>query len=260
MKKTLRVILGIDISTTCTGVSIASYDGEQVKVLYIDRVKFKQKRNVKGTDALFMKSKQFTDEFILKHKDIGITDVVIEEPLPNSQNLLTVNTLLKFNGMLSQSIYDHIGITPQYISSYDARKYAFPELMAVRKFNKNGNEYALSKIKSALKKKELVLFGDYQMDCQKKFILWNKISEMYPDIEWVYDKNDNLKTENFDASDSLVCILGYVNKEKYINNIPDIIEYNIEENIKYNDIMLTRINYTTNFCGKTFEKKIELFS
>ena len=66
-----------------------------------------------------------------------------------------------------------------YISSYDARKFAFPDLMAIRKFNKKGEEYTSKKIKKAIKNNELVLFGSYPFDCAKKMILWNKISEMY---------------------------------------------------------------------------------
>ena len=201
-EKDIRIILGIDISTACLGVSLAKYDGKEIEILKISHVKPKISKKIKGTEALFLKAKQFKEEFIEKYKDIGLTDIVIEEPLPNSQNNNTVTTLLRFNGMISQSIYEATGIVPKYISSYDARKYAFPELMAVRKFNKKGEQYDEKKIKRALKNDELVLFGNYPWDCQKKNILWNKVSEMFPNIQWEYNKNGDLKTENFDASDS----------------------------------------------------------
>ena len=42
--------------------------------------------------------------------------LVIEEPLPSSQNVSTVNTLLKFNGMISESVYELTGVVPKYIS------------------------------------------------------------------------------------------------------------------------------------------------
>jgi hypothetical protein len=48
------------------------------------------------------------------------------------QSLLT----LRFNGMISKSVFDTLGVVPDFISSYDARKYSFPELMSVRKFKK----------------------------------------------------------------------------------------------------------------------------
>ena len=201
--------------------------------------------------------KQFKEEFIEQYKDIGLTDIVIEEPLPNSQNNNTVTTLLRFNGMISQSIYEATGIVPTYISSYDARKYAFPELMAIRKFNKKGEEYEDKKIRRALKNNELVLYGDYPFNCEKKYIVWNKISEMFPDIQWEYDKNGELRTENFDASDSLVCVLGYLNKERYEEDIPKVVDYK-EENININDKIINRFKYNVEFCGRTIEKILDL--
>lgn len=256
-EKNIRIILGIDISTACLGVSLARYDGTNVEILKISHVKPKISRKIKGTESLFMKTKQFKEQFIEKYKDIGLTDIIIEEPLPNSQNNNTVTTLLRFNGMISQSIYEATGVVPKYISSYDARKYAFPELMSVRKFNKKGERYNEKKIKNALKNNELVLYGDYPFDCEKKHIVWNKISELYPDIEWIYNKKGELKTENFDASDSLVCVLGFLNKEKYHDDAPQIIDYK-EENIKINNIIINRYKYKVKFCEKEFEKIIDL--
>lgn len=247
----VRIILGIDVSTTCLGVSLAKYDGKDVEILKISHVKPKVPRKVKGTEALFLKSKQFKEEFIEQYKDFGLTDIVIEEPLPNSQNNNTVTTLLRFNGMISQSIYEATGIVPKYITSYDARKYAFPELMAIRKFNKKGEQYDAKKIRNSLKKNELVLYGDYPFNCEKKFIIWNKISENFKDIEWVYNKKGELKTENFDASDSLTCILGYINKEKYKDEIFEII--NIEDKVENNIIL-----YTTKLGDMIINKRLTL--
>lgn len=248
-EKNIRIILGIDISTACLGVSLARYDGTNVEILKLSHVKPKISRKIKGTESLFMKTKQFKEQFIEKYKDIGLTDIIIEEPLPNSQNNNTVTTLLRFNGMISQSIYEATGVVPKYISSYDARKYAFPELMAVRKFNKKGERYNEKKIKNALKNNELVLYGDYPFSCEKKYIIWNKISELYPDIEWIYNKKNELVTENFDASDSLTCVLGFLNKEKYGEQKFEIIDYKIENNI---------ILYTTKIGDITINKRLIL--
>lgn len=248
-EKNIRIILGIDISTTCLGVSLARYDGTNVEILKLSHVKPKISRKIKGTESLFMKTKQFKEQFIEKYKDIGLTDIIIEEPLPNSQNNNTVTTLLRFNGMISQSIYEATGVVPKYISSYDARKYAFPELMAVRKFNKKGEQYNEKKIKNALKNNELVLYGDYPFSCEKKYIIWNKINEKYPNIEWIFNKKNELVTENFDASDSLTCVLGFLNKEKYGEQKFEIIDYKIENNI---------ILYTTKIGDITINKRLIL--
>lgn len=253
----IRIILGIDISTTCLGVSLVKYDGKDVEILKLSHVKPKISRKIKGTEALFLKAKQFKEQFIEKYKDIGLTDIIIEEPLPNSQNNNTVTTLLRFNGMISQSIYEATGIVPKYITSYDARKFGFPELMSVRKFNKSGEQYSVEKIKRALNKNELVLFGAYAWDIEKKRVLQGKISDMFPQIQWEYNKKGELKTENFDASDSLVCVLGYINKEKY-ENIPAKIREYKQEDINNNNINKTRFTYKVEFCGEIFDKVINL--
>lgn len=253
MKK--RIILGLDVSTSCLGTSVVSYDEtEGIKVLYVHYVKFKSSKKYKGTDVLFYKSQQFKDNFMNRISEWGITDIVIEEPLPNSQNTLTVNTLMKFNGMISQSIYEATGIVPQYISSYDARKYAFPDLISVRKYNKKDEEYSLKKIIQALKHDEVVLFGAFPWDCAKKLVLWNKIVELYPEIQWEYNDKNELKVENFDASDSLICIIGQINKEKYFNSNPKVVEYKVINDNENNDI----IKYKIEFCDKIFDKTINL--
>ena len=252
-----RIILGLDVNTSSIGVSLVECDGENIQILKISNVKPKINRNIKGTEALFLKTKQFKEQFIEKYKDIGITDIIIEEPFPKSQNNKMVSTLLRFNGMLSQSIYDVTGIVPVYISSHEARKYAFPDLISLRKYSKNDEILSVNKIREALKNNELVLFGNYPFSCQKKYILWNKVTEMFPYIEWEYDNKGNLKTENFDASDSLICIIGQLNKEKYYNSIPKIIEYN-DYVIENNNRNIRRFSYKTEFCEQTFEKIIDI--
>lgn len=252
-EKQNRVFLGLDVSTKTVGVTVASEnENGEIKILLVTHLRPKIPTKIKGTEALFMKSNIITEE-LTKYKDYGITNVVIEEPLIGSNNSGTVATLLRYNGMISQSVYNILGIVPDFISSYDARKYACPHLMAVRKFNKKGDTYPASKIRKAITKNELVLFGQYPFDCAKKLILWNYVSEKFPYIEWQYDKNNNLKEENFDASDSLICVLGYVSKEKHENEVPKIVSY--KEWGCDND---TIFEYVVEFCGQTFNKKIAI--
>lgn len=252
-----QIILGLDISTTCTGVSIVQYDGESIKVLYVNKIKFKIPKNVKGTEGLFLKARQFRDCFINQLNKPEISEIVIEQPLLRSNNVNTIGTLLQFNGILSQIIYDSTGIVPTYISSYEARKYAFPELMAVRKFNKKGEQYSENKIRKAIKDNDLVLFGEYAWDCDKKHILWNYVSTLFPYIEWDYDKNGKLRTENFDASDSLICILGQLNREKFQEDTPHISDCE-EKEIILDDKKMIKFTYHVDFCGKHLEKSLTL--
>ena len=158
-----------------------------------------------------------------------------------------LTNLLQFNGMISSSIYEILNIVPVYISSSDARKYAFPELMGVRKYTKNGEMYPQSKIIENLKKNNLVLFGTYQWDVSKKNIIHDKVASIFPQIEWLYDRNGDLKKENFDASDSYVAALGYLNKEKYGE-----IEFNVSD-IKENE---TNCTFTLSYWNKVEKREI----
>ena len=246
-----KVIMGLDVSTKTIGITLAVLDYEDnLKIVQVTHLRLKSPQKVKGTESLFVKSLLFNEE-IRKYTKYNITDVIIEEPLISSNNAETAAVLLRYNGMISQSVYNILGVVPEFISSYDARKFAFPQLMSVRKYKKNGDIRTKNEIVHSLNKNKLVLFGDYSFDCAKKLILWNLVSERYPDIEWQYDDSGELKDENFDASDSLVCVLGYLNKCKYQDTEP--IVTTIE---KSND--KTLIFYTTEFCGQKFVKKIEL--
>ena len=142
-----RVILGLDISTSCIGASIVIDDGEsQPKIVKITHIAPKISKEIKGIESLFIKKQIFESEFLIHLQDFGITDVIIEEPLLSSNNISTVGKLIRFNGMISDSIYRILGIVPVFISSYDSRMFSFPNLCSIRKYNKKGEEYPLTPI------------------------------------------------------------------------------------------------------------------
>lgn len=257
-----KIILGLDISTTCTGVSIVYADeNNKLTPIIVTHLKPKIPTKITGIEALFLKSKLFMDkltEILVTNnlynnkeglQECKITDVVIEEPLLSSNNTNTVATLLRYNGIIAKEVYTLLNIVPQFISSYDARKYGIPSLMAVRKFDKKGNTYPVNKIIKSINNNELVLFGAYPFDCAKKMIIWNYISEKFPNIQWVYDKKGELSKENFDASDSLICIMGYINKLLYQGQEPKIVDLSQKDNI---------ITYHYEFCNNIYTKTIEL--
>lgn len=249
-----RVVLGLDISTACIGASIVLDDGvNQPKILKLTHVSPKVNNKIKGIEALFLRKELFDTQFISTLKDYGITDVVIEEPLLSSNNVNTVATLLRFNGMISESIYHELKIVPQFISSYDARMYSFPELVSIRKYNKKGEEYPLKHIKSALANNNIVLFGAYPFDIDKKTVMMNKVNEVYDDIEWIYNKKGELKKENYDACDSLVCALAYININHHGIEQATVLDSNIVELEDSYDI-----TYRTKIWDKVYEKKIVL--
>lgn len=253
-----RVILGLDVSTSTIGMSVVVVgDDGKIKPVEVTHLRLNTPAKIKGAKALFMKNDMFVEKLKEFSAKYPVDTIVIEEPLLSSNNSVTVSTLLKFNGMVSLSAYHVFNVVPEYISSYDARKFGMSELMAVRKYDKKGNEYSEKKIRSAIKNNELVLFGDYAFDVAKKFVIWNYVSELFPGIEWVEDKNGELKKENFDASDSLICIMGYLSKLKYENEEPQIILWNEKETTNGSDKFLC-FNYTVDFCGEKHDKKIQV--
>lgn len=252
-----RIILGLDISTACIGVCIVKDNGDdKPEILYLSHKTPKISRKIKGIEALFLRKQIFEEEFIIDiASKYNITDVVIEEPLLSSNNVNTVATLLRFNGMISESIYRIIGVVPNFISSYDARMYSFPELVSIRKYNKKGEEYSLKHIIDAIKKDNIVLFGSYPFDVDKKTVMMNMVNEMYQNdgISWILDKNGELKKENYDACDSLICAIAYININHYGIEKPTITVYN---KIESNEEIV--INYTTKIWNKIYEKTLRL--
>ena len=252
-----RIILGLDISTACIGVCIVKDNGDdKPEILYLSHKTPKISRKIKGIEALFLRKQIFEEEFIIDiASKYNITDVVIEEPLLSSNNVNTVATLLRFNGMISESIYRIIGVVPNFISSYDARMYSFPELVSIRKYNKKGEEYSLKHIMDAIKKDNIVLFGSYPFDVDKKTVMMNMVNEMYQNngISWILDKNGELKKENYDACDSLICAIAYININHYGVEKPTITIYN---KIESNEEIV--INYTTKIWNKKYEKTLRL--
>ena len=207
---TSEFLLALDVSTTTIGIALFEYINNKVTLKHLTQItpKVKSKDSKNKNEELFLKVDLFEKEFISQYKDLNITKIAIEEPLLQSNNVYTIATLLKFNGMLSKCVYDRFHVLPDYISSYDARKYAFPELMAVRRFKKDGTPLT----EKAINKNKPVLFGSYPFEADKKYILWEKVAEHEPHITWEY-KNNKLKKETFDMSDAYVVGKGYMNKE-----------------------------------------------
>lgn len=250
-----RIIMGLDVSTACIGVSIVADFGEgKPEIIKITHVSPKIPSKIKGIDALLRRKKIFEEEFLTTLVDSGITDVVIEEPLLSSNNSYTVATLLRFNGMICDAVYRVLGIVPSFISSYDARTYSFPELLSLRKFNKKGNEYPLKDVKKFIKDNHVVLFGSYPYDVDKKVVMMNKVDEMYPNIEWIRNNDGEIKKENYDACDSLVCTLAYININRHGVEEPRIKGTIISQE----DGKDIEINYIMEMWGREYEKTLIL--
>ena len=245
-----QIILACDISTKTIGITLLIDDGSDYgKIIEMTHISPKVSSKIKGIKALCEKKIIF-DDFIKEFKGKNIDRVVFEEPLLSSNNKNTVGTLLRFNGMLSSSVYEILGIAPDFISSYDARKYSFPDLMSVRKKAKSEVLYESKKIIKSVKNANFTLFGSYPWDIEKKHVIQQKVAKIFPNIEWLYDKNDKLKEENFDATDSYVAALGFVNKQKYGELLFTVSNIVIDKE---------KVNYDAHYWGKTEHRETFFF-
>lgn len=189
-------VLGLDVSTKTIGFAL--FDKEKVELLELTHFSPKVKPKPEDKiEELIIKAKMFGEK-LKTYADLGIESVVIEQPLLNSNNIYTVGVLMQYNTLISKEVYEVLGVTPKYISTYNSRKWAFPDLFVE---NDKGKK---------------VLFGAYPKGCDKKQIIWEKVAEREPQIVWHYTRNNTLKKENYDMTDAYTCVIGYLN---YLKNI-----------------------------------------
>jgi RNase H-fold protein (predicted Holliday junction resolvase) len=188
IRKESPKVLGLDVSTKTIGMAL--FDIQSQHLLELTHVSPIPKLKVENKiEELLLKS-QIVREKLQTYVGLGITNVVIEEPLLNSNNVYTVSTLMRFNTLVCREIYDILGVVPEFISTYNSRKFAFPELV---KENDKG---------------KFVLFGGLPKDTDKKVIIWELVAKKEPQIVWNYTKNNTLKKENYDQSDAYCAALG----------------------------------------------------
>jgi RNase H-fold protein (predicted Holliday junction resolvase) len=194
LQKNSPKVLGLDVSTKTTGVAL--FDIATRQLLELTHVSPLPKPKPESKiEELILKSGIFRQK-LMEYQDLGITKVVIEEPLLNSNNINTVGTLMRYNTLICKEVFDDLGIVPEFITTYNARKFAFPELV---KQNDRG---------------KFVLFGGYPKTIDKKEIIWEQVAKIEPQITWLYTRNNTLKKENFDMTDSYTCVLGYMRSKK----------------------------------------------
>ena len=184
-------VLGLDISTKTIGWAL--FDIQSSELLELTHISPRPKvdKDEDKLKELLLKSEIFAEK-LKEYKNMGIVKVIIEEPLLNSNNVYTIQILLRFNSFIFKEIYNTFGIVPEFISTYNSRKFAFPDL--VKENNKN----------------KFLLFGGLPKDVDKKMIVWEKVAKKEPQIKWLYTRNNTLKKENFDQTDAYTCVLGYM--------------------------------------------------
>ena len=182
-------VLGLDVSTKTIGVAL--FDIETKSLLELTHVSPRPKPTTDSKiEELLLKSGVFRNK-LEGYVGMGITKVIIEEPLLNSNNVWTVGTLMRYNTLICKEIYDVLGVIPEFISTYNSRKFAFPHLVQP---NDKG---------------KYVLFGGFEKDADKKVLIWELVAKREPQITWQYTKNNTLKKENYDQTEAYCAALGY---------------------------------------------------
>ena len=183
-------ILGLDVSTKTIGWAL--FDKNTKSLLELTHISPVPKPKVEDKiEELILKSHIFKNK-LNSYVGLGIDTVIIEEPLLNSNNIWTVGTLMRYNTLICNQIYEILGVVPKFISTYNSRKFAFPHLVQQ---NDKG---------------KFVLFGGFPKDCDKKMIVWEKVAKLEPQITWQYTKNNTLKKENYDQTDAYCAALGFM--------------------------------------------------
>ena len=187
-------VLGLDVSTKTIGVAL--FDIETKSLLELTHVSPRPKPTTDSKiEELLLKSGVFRNK-LESYVGMGITKVIIEEPLLNSNNVWTVGTLMRYNTLICKEIYDVLGVIPEFISTYNSRKFAFPHLVQPNDKGKH------------------VLFGGFEKDTDKKVIIWELVAKREPQIVWGYTKNNTLKKENYDQTDAYCAVLGYMKSKE----------------------------------------------
>jgi RNase H-fold protein (predicted Holliday junction resolvase) len=195
IKKDSPKILGLDVSSKTIGISL--FDIETKQLLELTHVSPTPKPKVESKiEELILKSGIFKNK-LEEYIGLNIQKVIIEEPLLNSNNIYTIATLLRFNTLICKEVYDTLGVAPEFISTYESRKFAFPFLVQPNDKGKH------------------VLFGGLPKDIDKKLIIWEQVAKREPQITWLYTKNNTLKKESFDCSDAYACVKGFMRKNGF---------------------------------------------
>lgn len=169
------MILGLDISTSITGVTVLDSTGNIVYNEAWDTRKFKN---------LFEKASHVKEEILdlydkygfssYGHADEIIEHIFIEQSLQSFRSgfssAKTLSTLSRFNGILSWMFYDTFELVPEYVAATTARKLAG------------------LKIPRGTKAKEVVL----------------KYVEQQELLKVEYTKHGNPKPQYYDRADSII--------------------------------------------------------
>jgi len=160
------MILGLDISTSITGLAVVDVDG---KLVYTDHIDTRKLKNI------FAKAESVKTGLINIKQTYKIDRIVIEQPFvffnSGGSSAKTMATLQRFNGMVSWIASQVFSLEPDYIGASEARK-----LCGI-------------KIRRGQNTKKIVL---------------EAVLDMEPTFEVEYTRHGNPKAGYFDRADGVV--------------------------------------------------------
>lgn len=120
----MHLILGLDVSTTVTGICILNANiipDRGSHIVHLDKIDFKKCK------TLWEKADLIASELSnLLSKYPGEYNVVLEEPLmgfrTGMSSAATITTLMRFNGIVSYISREIFKVDPEYLSAASARK------------------------------------------------------------------------------------------------------------------------------------------
>jgi hypothetical protein len=136
-------VLGLDVSTSVTGVCIIDSDVEPddkgSHIVYLDRIEFK------GCATLMDKADRFATELKTLLTTLPANyRLAVEEPLLGFQkgmsSATTITTLMRFNGIVSYIARGLCAADPEYVSSAHARKVCGIKMQRTKVAGMSGKE------------------------------------------------------------------------------------------------------------------------
>lgn len=132
------MILGLDVSTSCTGWCIINDEEKVLDIGYISLSKFKN--SYKKASVVEESLKQISKKYKIKK-------IFIEENLqafrPGLSSAKTLSTLARFNGIVSLLSYQVFNVEPDHLNVNAARKSLGIKILKQSKCGKNTKEQIL---------------------------------------------------------------------------------------------------------------------
>lgn len=139
----MSYILGLDISTSCTGWCVMNLSGDFVNMGHIP---------LSPKLSAYQKAKEMALELSKLHIKYDITRVAIEENLqafrPGFSSAKTLLTLARFNGIVSFLAQEQFDIEPEYINVNVARKSVGLKIISKKKGGKPTKEQVFDWVNS----------------------------------------------------------------------------------------------------------------